>query len=220
MRTPLFAATLSSLLVVSAACSKDKEQEPAPAAEAEEPKKKSNIERIQLAVPVGKQVACAEVIDPALFTQHIGDEIGEVVDKNKSNGEAAFACAMMRAGEPPSEAEQKRKYEKDGLVLGVQPGEEYCMVSGYCSMSADLDDFRKTCEERNDSSNSQLGVFACVHQSQRGSKYAYTYRVIDPDSTCILEVMGGPSVTDEILVQNCTRAALETVTKDKLKNFQ
>ena len=182
--------------------------------------KSSNIERIAIAVPYGKQVSCADVIDPALFAKYIGDEIGEVKDRGKANGEASLSCALIRAGKPPTTDAQLRKYQREGMKLGVLPGDEYCQVTAYCSMATDDDRFKKKCEDQKDIGNESVGRFACVHTSQRGTKEAYTYRVINPDSKCLLEVMGGPSVTDEPLVQNCTRAALEDIDLAELKNWQ
>ena len=183
-------------------------------------KKKSNIQKIQMAVPPGKQVACADVFTVENFSKYVGDVIGEIKDKSSSNKEAAVSCAFHRGGEAPKTDQQLKKYEKENMKLGVLPGDEYCMVTAYCAMSNDNpEDFRKACEARGDAKNEQLGVFACVHQSQRGTEYAYTYKVVDPETKCMLEVMGGPSVTDEALVQKCTTAALEEMAPNKLTNF-
>jgi len=178
----------------------------------------SNIERIAIAVPYGKQVACADVIDAALFSKHIGDEIGEVRDRGTSNSASSMSCALIRAGEPPKSDAQLRKFQREGLKLGVLPGDEYCMVTAYCSMATDVERLKKKCDDDLDLGNDAVGQFACVHTSQRGPRQAYTYRLIDPDTRCLLEVMGGPSVTDEQLVQNCTRAALEDLALADLKN--
>jgi hypothetical protein len=220
MQTGFRLILLSAL--VAAACSKSEDAPPAsdpPAAE--EPKKKSNIERIQMAVPYGKQVACTDIFDPAGFGEAIGHQVGEMKDKGSSNREASFSCAFHLAGEPPKDNVQLKKFEKEGLKLGVLPGDEVCMVTGYCSMANEVEGLKKTCEQRGDSWNDfAVGQPSCVHQSQRGTQYAYTYRTIDPETSCLLEVMGGPSVTDEDLVQTCTRAALADVTPGELTNFR
>ena len=225
MRTAIPVALLT--LVLSGACSKgDDKKAPEPSAapaEGQPPgdpkKRKSNIVKVQMAVPYGKQVACTDVFLPATFSKYIGDEIGEMKDKSSSNKESSVSCAFHRAGEPPKDDAQLRKFQKEGLKLGVLPADEYCMVTAYCSTTNDDEQFRKTCEARGDSGNETLGLFACVHQTQRGVENAYTYKVVDPETKCTLEIMGGPSVTDETLVQNCTRAALEDMSPDKLKNF-
>jgi hypothetical protein len=184
------------------------------------PPEKHNIERIPIAVPYGKQVACADVVDTALFAKYIGDKIGEVKDRSKSNSESNMACSLIRAGKPPTTDAQLHKFEREGMKLGVLPGDEYCQVTAYCSMSTDEERFRKKCEAEHDSGNEAVGQFACVHTTQRGTKQAYTYRAIDPDTRCLLEVMGGPSVTDEPLVQNCTRAALEDITSADMATWR
>jgi hypothetical protein len=189
------------------------------AAPTEAPRAQSNIERIPIAVPYGKQVDCSAVIDPALFSKYIGDAIGQVKDRAKSNSESSLSCALMRAGEPPKSDAQLRKFEREGMKLGVLPGDEYCLVTAYCSLATDVDRLKKKCEDEKNLGNDAVGEFACVHTTQRGTKEAYTYHVIDPDTKCMLEVMGGPSVTDEPLVQNCTRAALEDITLAELRSF-
>jgi hypothetical protein len=183
------------------------------------PPAQSNIQRIPIAVPYNKQVACADVIDTALFAKYVGDKLGEVKDRSKSNTEASMACAVIRAGKPPTTDAQLHKFQREGMKLGVLPGDEYCQVTAYCSMATDEERFRKKCRADHDSDNEAVGQFACVHTTQRGTKEAYTYRVLDPDTRCLLEVMGGPSVTDEPLVQNCTRAALEDVTLADMKKW-
>jgi hypothetical protein len=210
------------------ACSKGDDKKAPPAGEkaaggdtaAGPAKKKSNIVKVQLSVPMGKQVACADVFTVETFSKYIGDQIGEIKDKSSSNTSTSTSCAFHRAGEPPKTDAQLKKFEKEGLKLGVLPADEYCMVNAYCSVSnEDPDAFKKLCEEHGDTGNEQLGMFACVHQTQRGVENAYTYKVVDPETKCTLEVQGGPSVTDEALVQNCAKAALEDMAPNKLTNF-
>lgn len=214
---------LAALLAISACKSEGDEVPAGPAPTGTPPGQPvphtSNIVTIRTAVPYGKQVSCADVIDPSLFSKHIGDKIGEVKDRAKSNSESSLSCGLIRAGDPPKTDAQLRRFQREGMKLGVLPGDEYCLVTAYCSLVTDMDAFKKKCEDQGDQSNDAVGQFACVHTTQRGTKDAYTYRTIDPETQCLLEVMGGPSVTDEPLVQNCTRAALEDILPDELKNF-
>ncbi len=209
------------LAVLATGCKGEKE--PAPTGEkaaADAPAKhKSNIERVQMAVPFGKQVACSGVFDPATFSKASGVEQGEMKDKSLSNKEATTSCAFHRGGEPPKDDAQLRKFEKEGMKLGVLPGDEYCMVTVYCSIPPTTpEDFKASCEKRNDSTNDAVGTLACVHASQRGTENAYTYKLTHAPTRCLLEVMGGPSVTDETLVQNCARAAIEDLTPGELSS--
>ena len=205
--------------VLASGCKGDKE--PAPTGEktagAEPGKRKSNIERVQMAVPFGKQVACSGVFDPATFSKATGVEQGEMKDKSLSNKESTTTCAFHRGGQPPKDDAQLKKFEKEGMKLGVLPGDEYCMVTVYCSIPPTTpEEFKATCEKRGDTPNDAVGLLACVHPSQRGTENAYTYKLTHPPTKCLLEVMGGPSVTDESLVQNCTRAAIEDLTPGEL----
>jgi hypothetical protein len=203
--------------VLPAAAAGDEAASQAAAAVAPAAPARSNIERVSIAVPYGVQVSCSAVIDPALFSKYIGDKIGEVKDRSKSNSDSSMTCALIRAGKPPTSDAQLRKFEREGMKLGVLPGDEYCQVTAYCSLVTDDEQFRQKCDAARDSNNEAVGQFACVHTTQRGTAEAYTYRVIDPDTRCVLEVQGGPSVTDESLVQNCTRAALEDIELPELK---
>lgn len=215
----------AALAAAATGCESGSKADPSPAAPVDPVaapppvKPGSNIQRVPIAVPYGKQVACADVIDMALFSRYISGEVGEVKDRASSNSEATLSCAFIRAGKPPTTDAQLRKYQREGQKLGILPGDEYCMVTAYCSLATDEERFKKKCDDDKDAVNESVGQFACVHTSQRGTKEAYTYRVIDPDTRCVLEVMGGPSVTDEPLVQNCTRAALEDITLPELKSF-
>jgi hypothetical protein len=214
---------LAALVCAALGCSKGGSDDKPAAGAGDKPaegapvKKKSNIQHIVMAVPFGKQIACTDIFDAASMAKYIAD-VGEIRDRGSSQKDASFSCAFMRAGEPPKTDQQLKAYEKGNMKLGVLPGDEYCTVSGFCNMSSDPEEFKKSCQAKGDVGNEQLGAFACVHASQRGVLNAYTYRVVDPKTQCVLEVMGGPSVTDETLVQNCTRAGLDLVTPEKLKN--
>jgi hypothetical protein len=222
MRAPfaVLASGWISVLAVAAACGKSDEPpaskpaeggEGGSAAPGTEKKKRSNVKKFVAPVPYGKQVACANLVDAAKFATYIGDELGEVKDKSDSNLEATSVCAFFRAGTPPSEKEQQRAFNKNAMKLGVLPGDEYCTLTAFCSYPAELEEFKKKCQADGHREDGSLGQFACVREYQRASDKAFTYRVIDAETQCIFEVMGGPSVTDETLVQNCTRAALETI---------
>src|SRR5687768_816842 len=154
MRRASITMAMAATVYLAAGCSKgDDKKEPAsgekPAAgdtAAGPAKKKSNIVKVQLAVPMGKQVACADVFTVETFSKYIGDQIGEIKDKSSSNLSASTTCAFHRAGEPPKSDAQLKKFEKEGLKLGVLPADEYCMVTAFCSMSNDDPEaFKKVC---------------------------------------------------------------------------
>lgn len=192
----------------------DPYEEPPPPKKDDKP---SRIIKVKTPVPYGKKVACSDLLDPALFGAALSDEV-TLEDRSTTDSRASSVCGVIRAGEAPGEAAQKRNFSDD-MKLGVLPGDEYCTVTAYCSFPTDIDDFKKRCQKAGDSLNEALGQWACVHQTQRAAEWAYTYKVIDPDTKCTLKVYGGPSVTDEKLVQTCTRAALDIITNERIATY-
>lgn len=184
-------------------------------------KKKTNIIKLTTAVPYDKHLACADVFpDPAPFTARLGadHEIGVIKDKSKSNSAATFVCSMVKAGDPPASPKELKTLEEKYAKLGVIPGDEYCMVTAYCSLSSDEDSFKRKCDKDGNQPNTLDGQFACVRATEKGVEYSYTYKFIEPDTKCTVEAMAGPSVNDEDLVRNCALAAREIMTMASVAN--
>jgi hypothetical protein len=215
------AVALALALPLALACaSSEPADQTAPAEKAAEKKPRASVKKFEAPVPYGKQIACADLLDPARMGEAIGDAIGEVKDRSSSNREATAACAFMRAGTAPTNNAQLKAFNKNSMRLGVLPGDEYCTVTAFCAYPAEPQGFKKKCKDEGHREDESIGQFACVKEFQRANEYAYTYRTIDADTQCILEVMGGPSVTDEALVQNCTRSALEQIGPEQIKKFK
>ncbi len=226
-------ASIFALIFATAfACSSSEDKPAESDKKAETKSKKSNVKRVTLAVPAGKKIACSDLIpDLAKFREYAAEDIGEMKDRAKSIRAASASCAFVKGGEAPTSDAQLKKLKGENLKLGVLPGDVYCQATLYCSLSTDDGDFKKKCEAdaKRESElgsrtiyegNSSLGQFSCVRKSDRPpSDYSYTYRTIDSDTRCIFEVIGGPSVVSEELVQNCTRAALESIGPQHLKKF-
>ncbi len=180
-------------------------------------KKKSNIVKLTTAVPYGKHIACANVLpDTTVFTGKLGaeHEIGSIKDKGPSNSSATFVCSIIKAGDPPASPKELKTLEDKYAKLGVLPGDEYCMVSGYCSLANDEETFKRKCDEDSNRPDTLDGQFACVRATEKGAEYSYTYKFIEPDTKCTIEAMAGPSVNDEALVRNCALAARDAIVKD------
>lgn len=216
MKTHLLAASL--MLVSTFACKGELEgEEPAKPVE----KKKSNVVKLTTAVPYGKHLACVDVFpDTTVFTEAMGDEIGEIRDKSKSNSAASVVCSLIRAGEPPASPKELKTLEEKYAKLGVLPGDEYCMISAYCSLANDEDTFKAKCEADGNQRSSLDGQFACLRATEKGVEYSYTYKFIEPDTNCTVEAMAGPSVNDEAMVKNCALAARNAMTKASVANPQ
>ena len=210
--------TASLLLVSSAACKGEIEGGEEVEAKTAAPKK-NNVVKLTTAVPYGKHLACEDVFpDTAIFTENIGDEIGSIKDKSASNSSATVVCSMIRAGEPPSSPKELKTLEDKYAKLGVLPGDEYCMVSAYCSLANDADSFRAECEKNGHQGGTLDGDFACVRATEKGVEYSYTYKFIEPDTKCVVEAMAGPSVNDEAMVRGCALAAKEAMTMASVAN--
>ncbi len=207
-----------SMLLLALGCEEEFKPPPKQAPKAVD---KENIVKVETAVPYGKTVACADIFAPDKVSAFVGDVV-DIKDKTSSNKEATAVCAILRSGEPPALGKDGTELapEKKNQILGVQPGDEYCTVTLYCSLPSDPKRFQEQCEKKGDDGNRELDQYSCVHKTQRAAKYAYTYRTIHGTTKCQIEVMGGPSVTDEPMVQSCTRAALDLLSKDGLKNFK
>lgn len=218
MKTQIIAISLFTM--AATACKGKLDEEPAPA-EKTETKEKSNVIKVTTAVPYGKHVACADMLpDTAPFTEAIGDEIGEIRDRGKSNSEATAVCSLIRAGQPPDKVKELKTLEDKYSKLGVLPGDEYCLITAYCSLSSDEESFKKSCEGgANQSLVALEGQTACLRATEKGAEYSYTYKFIEPDTQCIVETLAGPSVEDQEIIKNCALATRTAMTKESVAKF-
>jgi hypothetical protein len=221
-------ALLACMLAVGCEGREEKQAAPKPEAKPAE-KRKSNIVKITTPVPYGKHVACENIFDAAKFAELTALDIGRLSDRSASNSEMTSVCAFFRAGEPPKTDAQLRAFQKNDRKLGVIPGDEYCTVSINCSITASPETLKKRCEEDAKTAigmtqyedNEDLGQYSCVRKTDRPpSDWAFTYRTVDSDTQCLVEVMGGPSVVSEELVQKCTNAGMQLLTKESIATFQ
>lgn len=184
-------------------------------------KRKSNVIKVTTAVPYGEHLACADVLPTmATFSEKLGagHEIGSIKDKGNSNSSATFVCSIIKAGDPPASPKELKTLEDKYAKLGVLPGDEYCMVSGYCSLANDEETFKRKCDEDSNRPDMLDGQFACVRATEKGAEYSYTYKFIEPDTKCTIEAMAGPSVNDEAMVRSCALAARDVIVMDGVAN--
>jgi hypothetical protein len=212
MRAPLVVST--ALLVALGCSSRDVEDHPAFTERPEKPPRQSEIVRVETPVAPGEQVPCERLLDAGEVGHMLGEEV-TIRDRSSTRPDSTSVCGIHRDGTPPSRDEQRRRSEETG-ILGVLPGDELCTIEARCSTPSSVEGLLARCEERGDSVNEELGVPACVHTTRRGPKFAYTYQVYDAKTSCVFRVLGGPSVTDETLVQKCTDVALTTITPERV----
>lgn len=221
-----FAITVTAIAVAVAgfACGKKEDPEEFAKKQAEQLQKEKygdmKVHKIEVPVAGGKKIACTDLVDIAKFGEYLQDEV-ELTDFNKHTRQkdASAVCKVIRSGERPSKEEQAKLLAQHGK-LGVLGGDTYCEMRYYCSLPEQTD-FEKNCQMRqNASGNRDLGVFACVTMSQRGPDDAFRYKLVEPDTGCVIDVLGGDSVVGEEIVKSCAKAGLESMKADVLDKYK
>jgi hypothetical protein len=173
----------------------------------------------KMPVPQDVQLPCSQVIpDPSGFTSAIGEKDPlTVADQNSSHKSSTFSCALIRGGKRPSQAEIQAQLQKVRR-LGTLPGDTVCAVTAYCSLLEEEKHFKERCKEQNDQDSDAIaGTYSCVHVVGQGVYDQYTYKFLDPDTRCVLEVRGGPQMMDNDLIARCAKAARDLIGPDQIK---
>jgi hypothetical protein len=173
--------------------------------------------RLATPVPGETRVPCAQLIDAAAFSAALGEKQPLAVkDVSASQRDAAASCSLMRGGKRPSEAEQNALIKSTGK-LGVLPGDELCNVTAYCWTIEDPDRFKARCKAKKDLEDESTGGYACVHVVATGADDVKVFQMFDDDTRCILQVRGGPSNTNNDLIQRCAKTARDTIGPEQIK---
>ena len=215
-------AQLSVLLIASAvstltACSSSEGAGAEAArqeAEAEAKKKAaqpSTAKKVSPPVAGRANLSCDQLIDLPGFTAALGEkEPLTVKDVTKSQAEATASCSLVRGGKRPTTAEQERMLKKSRR-LGVLPGDELCGVTAYCWTVEDDERFKRRCKELGFQDDESLGFYACLQVVAQGADDVYSFRILDSDTKCVLQVRGGPSLIDNEVISTCAKAAADLV---------
>ncbi len=174
--------------------------------------------KVKRPMKFGDKLACKDWIDLDSLEKAFAMPL-TLKDESAKKKETSSSCSIRNNQKRPKKTKKKlaqQKATKADQILGVTPGDEFCLTSLYCSYVSTENSLKKRCTQEQDEETTIAGQFACVHKTQRGSRWAYTYRTIDPDTTCMLTIQGGPSVTDETTVRTCTYFALKHLTKESL----
>lgn len=141
--------------------------------------------------------------------------------KHRKSG-LTSACNIRRPGKPPTMKEQEKMSKSSGL-LGVLPGDTWCNIRAFCGV-AEQKNYEKVCRDKARKAtdtryfvNKEMGVTACVRATIMGKYDAFSYRFMDDDTKCFLEVRGGPSIHDEAKVRACAKLAMKQFTKATLE---
>jgi hypothetical protein len=173
----------------------------------------------KMPVPQDVQLPCSQVIpDASGFTSAIGEKDPlTVADQDSSHKSSTFSCALIRGGKRPSNAEQQAALQKVRR-LGTLPGDVLCGITAYCSLLEEEKHFKERCKEQNDQDSDAMGgTYACVHVVGQGVYDQYTYKFLDADTRCVLEVRGGPQMMDNDLIARCAKAARDLIGPDQIK---
>jgi hypothetical protein len=203
------------LVLAMAACDRSSGIEEAKRQAAEQDKGVGPVapaKRIQTPVPNLQHVACEQMIDTAAFTKALAEtDPVTLVDMTKTEADAAASCSLYRGGKRPSEAAQKAMLKDKGR-LGVMNGDELCNVSAFCWTIEDPDRFRKKClETKGRQEDNTMGTFACIQVVPTGEDDVDVFRFYDADTKCVLQVRGGPSMTDNNYIRTCAKAARDLI---------
>jgi hypothetical protein len=164
------------------------------------------------------RVPCEQLLDPAAFTTALGEKAPLTVrDEARLEAEAAASCSLIRGGERP-DAKTQKKMEKDkGLRLGVLPGDPLCFVAIFCWTVESPDTLKASCKDKMKNNplmkedTTTLGHYACVQEVHQGEDDTFVYTFFDEDTKCLLQVKGGPSNRDDLVVQTCAKTARDTI---------
>jgi hypothetical protein len=199
---------------------------------------KDNIRIITSPVPYGKKLSCTTLLEAApdttpgstgaLVSAKMSAAVGQPLTVKEILGEdaeAAAVCAVHTTGKPLTEKEQKKKFDTEGMRLGVLPGDELCRVSAYCwGAPEEVAAMKKDCEEKGMQTSTEIGDLTCVKVFEAGADYRFVYRVSDSDTKCILQINPGPSVNsasdsiaDEKVVKGCAKAFADTIGPENIK---
>jgi hypothetical protein len=223
-RVSVLAGILGTLTIAGCSACGNSEREGAEAArqkaEAEASARAATAapaKRISTPVPGQAHVPCTQLIDPAVYQTAMGEKLPlGVKDVTKGVPDASVSCSLLRGGKRPSEAEQKALLKRDGK-LGVLPGDELCNVTAFCSSIEDPERFKDKCKRNKDHDDDSLGSYACVHITAVGEADVKSFRLLDEDTRCVLLIRGGPSNTDNAMIQSCAKAARDAIGPAQIK---
>lgn len=214
MRGIVVALLLSSVML--AACDRQDGIEEAKRQAALDDQRKEKAapaaKKISPPVPNSAHIPCEQLIDIPAFSKALAEvDPMTVTDASKTEPDAAASCSLVRGGKRPNEAEQKALIKNKGK-LGVLPGDELCNITAFCWTIEDADRFRKKCTEvKGQQDDESMGSYSCMRIVPAGEADVQLFRFFDTDTKCILQVRGGPSMTDNDYIRTCAKAARDSI---------
>jgi hypothetical protein len=226
----LFAITAISLVLPS--CSSDEKsaaeyaEEQAAKLKKEKQAELPKLEKVKVPVMGGKRIECSDLLtDIDAFSAVLPNpvvlhQLDKVAQTKRQPGVNAI-CELVREGTPPTLEEQKKMKEKGKTErLGTLPGSAYCEIRVDCGRPM-ADDFESQCRKMmNHSGNRDLGIFACVMQSQRAERDAFRFKFYEPDTKCFIDVLAGHSEVGMEIPTACSKLAMEQITAASIEKYR
>ena len=180
-------------------------------------------EKLDTAVPRGKQLPCEALYSLEGFSRGGQKNIAKIVEHNKTDKSATAVCALILGGKRLGKQQQKRKLARNSERLGTLAGDEVCRVTTKCSAWVDVERFASRCERGQGAIAEDMSFQACATSRPSGDRERFKFVAIEPESGCRIEVIGGPSVTGRSQVATCTKAAvgqirMDTITRALMQN--
>ena len=163
-----------------------------------------------------RKIDCNQLIDMTAFRESLGEkEPLSMRDVSKGNAEANASCSLLRGGRTPTPREQEAIIKRTGK-LGVLPGDELCNVTALCNTVEDPERFKKRCAELHLEDDESMGSYACIKIVPHGGADVKSFRFLDPETKCVIEVRGGPSMADNDFITACAKAARDLIGPDQI----
>lgn len=219
----LLIATLATTAAAMSACKGNAEEEGMREAqrEAEEEARKlaasaSAAPKQRAPVAGSRRIECTQLIDMPAFRETLGEkEPLAMRDVGKSAVDANASCSLLRGGRTPTPKEQDAIIKRTGK-LGVLPGDELCNITAFCNTIEDPERFKKRCAELKMQDDESMGSFACVKINPQGAADVKSFRFLDAETKCVIEVRGGPSMSDNDFITKCAQAARDLIGPEQI----
>jgi hypothetical protein len=158
-----------------------------------------------------RKLDCNQLIDMTAFREALGEkEPLSMRDVSKGKVEANASCSLLRGGRTPTPREQEAIIKRTGK-LGVIPGDELCNITALCNTIEEEERFKKRCGELHLEDDESMGSYACVKMIPHGGADVKSFRFLDPETRCVIEVRGGPSMEDNDFITACAKAARDLI---------
>ncbi len=213
-----------TMLVLSATAAACKGEEAGrAAAQAEAKAEEQRLAATQKAAPKlrapvqgSRKLECTQLIDMPAFREALGEkEPLSMRDVSKATAEANASCSLLRGGKILSPREQEAIIKRTGK-LGVLAGDELCNITALCNTVDEEEGFKRRCAERKMQDDESMGSYACVKVVPHGGADVKSFRFLDPETRCVIEVRGGPSMTDNDFITKCAKAARDLIGPEQI----